>query len=194
MNPWDEMADIFGSPWDAAKIPECAADNILIAWPSMLSGIRKQFGRRTGLDILDFGCGGGHFCRQLHALGHGVTGYEQAEMLLQAARINVPREVKITASEAVLDPLGRYDLITAIMVIQFVLDIEPLLQRLLATVNPGGLLLYSVFNPRFTFHLAAEQVTFTGLQQKSDTGFMELKQRGPGCPSSSAQKPMTGRY
>ena len=44
MGQWDRLVDIFGCRWDEENIPACAADNMLIAWPSLIAGIQHHFG------------------------------------------------------------------------------------------------------------------------------------------------------
>lgn len=175
MEEWGRLVDIFGCRWDEGNIPACAADNMLIAWPSLIVGIQHHFGRVSGLAVLDYGCGGGLFCRKLHTLGNSVVGYEPTAGLREAAQRNVPGEVVISDSTVVLEPPAAYELITAVMVLQFVAEIEPLLMRLASLLRPGGLLLTAVFNPQFVDRQVSDNLLFSEYSRERQAGFMILQ-------------------
>ena len=149
MSQWDQLTDIFGCTWNDDTIPAAAADNICMAWPSILACIDKAFPNPARLHALDFGCGGGLFCRRLFDLGFEVTGYDESDELIKIARANTPPEVTITNSSTTVARQGKYDVITAIMVFQFIDDIESTLRNLVSLLTPSGLILYAVFNPDF---------------------------------------------
>lgn len=176
------MADIFGCSWDEETIPECAADNICIAWPSLFAGIDKGFSGEISGKALDFGCGGGLLCRRLHAMGFSVTGFDQSEALLKKAGANTQAGLRLTGSASELARNGPYDLITSVMVLQFIEDIEATIDTLTALLKPGGLIIYAVFNPGFLKANSGSDV-FTGFSD-GRTGFMELK-KGVSIPVHS---------
>lgn len=147
-NQWNEVADIFGCTGNGKDIPETVADNILVAWPSIINGIEQTLSGRNNLTALDFGCGGGLFCQKLHTMGYQVTGYEPSIALANAARANVPQEVNISHSRDVLTS-NHYDLISAIMVMQFIENIEEVIARLANAVAMDGVIVSAVFNPAF---------------------------------------------
>lgn len=174
MNHWNQLTDIFGCNWNEDTIPECAADNICIAWPSIINGIEKAFNKPAGLNALDFGCGGGLFCKRLHEMGFEVTGYDESEELIKKARINAPPEVTITNSSTITTQNGRYNLITSLMVFQFIEDIDSTIKNIISLLEPNALVIYAVFNPEFIKENSGNSV-FTGFT-KNQTGHMELKQ------------------
>lgn len=173
MNQWNQLTDIFGCNRNNESIPECAADNICIAWPSILRCIKKEFDSTARQKVLDFGCGGGLFCCELFKLGFEVTGYDQSDKLVKAAQVNTPEEITITASHIIAALNGKYDLITAIMVLQFVEDIESTISNLLSILEPNGLFVYAVFNPKF-IEANLDNSIFIGFKNEP-TGYMELK-------------------
>lgn len=173
INPWNRLADIFGCPSEEGSIPACAADNICIAWPSIVDCIAGVFKEPRHLKALDFGCGGGMFCRRLHELGFDVTGYDEADELVKTAINYVPEEVTITSSNAIWAQKARYHLITSIMVLQFIEDIAATASRLLSLLQPGGLIVHAVFNPDFVKDNLKQHV-FKGFANHR-SGFMELK-------------------
>ena len=174
MNQWNQLADTFGCAWDENIIPECAADNICIAWPSILKCIEKEIPESDGLKALDFGCGGGLFCRKLSQQGFKVTGYDQSTELVVSAKRNTPNEVIITSSTSVMVQNGAYDLISSIMVLQFIKDIEPVIDSILSVLNPNGLVLFAVFNPKFVDDNSNGSV-FSDFEDYR-AGYMELKE------------------
>lgn len=174
MNQWNQLTDVFGCKRDKESIPECAADNICIAWPSITSCINNTFDKITRQKALDFGCGGGAFCSELCEMGFEVTGYDQSEELAKAAQANTPKEVTITDSSSIAAQKGKYDLITSVMVLQFVEDIEATIMDILSLLEPGGLFVYAVFNPAFIEENLHNSI-FTGFQE-NQTGYMELKE------------------
>lgn len=177
MNPWDKLSNIFGDYAIGNDIPEGMADNILIAWPSILGFVNQHFGRLDHLEVLDFGCGGGHFCRRMHELGSNVTGYDTSQQLVKIARKNLAQDIAITDSDRILSEGRSYDLITSIMVFQFIPDAESVIPCLLNLLKSGGCLVYAVFNPEFVKSLFKISKIFYCLEEKPEiTATMRLKQ------------------
>ena len=187
MNQWNQLTDVFGCKWTEDAIPECAADNICIAWPSIIHCIEKVFDKPSRLKALDFGCGGGLFCRKLHEMGFAVTGYDESEDLVEAARVNIPEGVTVTNSATLAAQRGRYDLITSIMVLQFVEDIDPAVEKIISLLKPDGLLVHAVFNPEFIEENSGNPV-FTGFED-GRAGYMELRKgvRIPVCNRTGSE-------
>ncbi|HIJ90808.1 MAG: class I SAM-dependent methyltransferase [Desulfobulbaceae bacterium] len=173
MNQWNQLVDIFCCKCHEDTIPECAADNICIAWPSIIKCINVFLENQTRLKALDFGCGGGLFCKKLHEMGFEVTGYDESEELIKAAHGNTPQEVVITNSSTLATTRGKYDLITSIMVFQFIADIDATIKKIVSLLKPNGLLVYAVFNPTFIEENSNNHV-FTGFTNNR-SGYMELQ-------------------
>lgn len=174
MNQWDQLAGIFGGAWDENKIPEYAADNICIAWPSILKCINKEIPESDGYKALDFGCGGGLFCTKLSEKGFKVTGYDQSVELVDSAKRNTSSDVIVTSSNSVMVENGEYDLISSIMVLQFIKDIEQIIDSILSVLNPKGLVVFAVFNPKF-IEDNSRSGAFSSFENYQ-TGYMELKE------------------
>lgn len=170
---WNQLSDIFSCTCEDESIPECAADNICIAWPSIKKCIKNGFENRARPKVLDFGCGGGLFCKELYRMGFDVTGYDPSEELAKAAQFNTPPEVTVTDSATIAAQNGKYNIITSIMVLQFIDDIESTISNILSLLEPGGLVVYAVFNPSFIEANLIDSI-FTGFD-KSQMGYMELK-------------------
>jgi len=177
MNPWDKLSNIFGDYTIGNDVPEGIADNILIAWPCILAFVNQYFGRLDRLEVLDFGCGGGHFCRRMHELGSNVTGYDTSQELVRIAQKNLPRDIVITDSDKILSEGKSYDLITSIMVFQFIPDVEKIIPRLLNLLKAEGCLIYAVFNPEFVKSLFKIAKIFYCLKENTEiTATMKLEE------------------
>ena len=62
---WDKLANKFNTHKDD-EIDPGAADNIVIAWPVILSEINKNF-KQNNNEVLDYGCGTGGFSNKLNS-------------------------------------------------------------------------------------------------------------------------------
>jgi len=54
-NEWDKLSDSFNTHGELSKVKSEVADNILIAWPSILKGIQLIQQNGTHLHALDYG-------------------------------------------------------------------------------------------------------------------------------------------
>lgn len=93
--------------------------------------------------VLDVACGAGRHVRWLHALGHAVTGVDRSqEALAPLATLQPPVETVCADIESGPWPLaGRQ--FGAVIVTNYLW--RPLLPTLIASVAPGGVLLYETF-------------------------------------------------
>ncbi|MCA1654405.1 MAG: bifunctional 2-polyprenyl-6-hydroxyphenol methylase/3-demethylubiquinol 3-O-methyltransferase UbiG [Sphingomicrobium sp.] len=102
----------------------------------------------AGKNALDVGCGAGLLAEPLARMGASVTGIDAAPELVAAARdhaaaqaLNIDyRAVPVEALE------GRYDLVTAMEVVEHVADPGAFVVTLAERLAPGGLLILSTPN------------------------------------------------
>lgn len=147
-NPWNILSDYFDTYKNEKDIPSGVADNILIGWPPILNLINTIFPQKIGKRSLDFGCGTGGFCHTLHSLGFTVTGIDPApEMIKIAIAHSNPTITYMVGDASLLKDMSPFTVITSIMVLQFIPAIEPALKDLVAALEPGGILVFEVFNP-----------------------------------------------
>ena len=102
----------------------------------------------AGKSALDVGCGAGLLCEPLARLGAQVTGVDAAPELIaaaidHAARQGLAIDYRACGVEAVND---RFDLVTAMEVIEHVADPQTFLSSLADRLAPGGLLILSTPN------------------------------------------------
>jgi 2-polyprenyl-3-methyl-5-hydroxy-6-metoxy-1,4-benzoquinol methylase len=149
-NPWDRLSDYFDTSKDQKEIPAGAADNILIAWPVFFRFIADHVPDLSGKRVLDYGCGAGSFAHRLRSYGCHVTAIDSAStMIAKAARAYGEGVEFRVGGSALLQQLPPFSLITSIMALQFVVDIESLLADFAAALDTSGSLVFAVHNPAF---------------------------------------------
>jgi 2-polyprenyl-3-methyl-5-hydroxy-6-metoxy-1,4-benzoquinol methylase len=147
-NPWDALSDFFDTSKSDEEIPAGAADNILIAWPVVFRFLDSAAPEAAGKRALDFGCGGGGFAHALHERGYEVTGIDPSPAMIERARAAYGQEVEFRVGDATLfRGLAPFSVITSIMALQFVADIERAMGELAAALEPGGHLVFAVHHP-----------------------------------------------
>jgi 2-polyprenyl-3-methyl-5-hydroxy-6-metoxy-1,4-benzoquinol methylase len=149
--------------WDAlAPKPKIAAsetdppkqwydvDNILLAEPVIIEYLAAHTASPADSRLLDFGCGDGQFTSRLHELGYKAEGIDPSPSMIAAAQDKYSETLPFTIGGfESLPNEATYDSITAVMVMQFIPDVKPVMQRLAAALKPGGSLVVAAFNPEF---------------------------------------------
>jgi SAM-dependent methyltransferase len=149
-NPWDRLSDYFDTSKDEGEIPAGAADNILIAWPVFFGFIAAHMSTLRGTRVLDYGCGAGSFTYRLGTYGYLVTGIDSSSAMIANATRTYGDTVDFRVGDAaLLRELPPFALITSIMALQFVADIEPLLADFAAALETEGHLIFAVHNPAY---------------------------------------------
>lgn len=149
-NPWDRLSDYFDTSKDEDEIPAGAADNILIAWPVFFRFIADHVPKLRDTRVLDYSCGAGSFAHRLRAYGCHVTGIDPSSAMIANATRAYGDAVDFRVGDAaLLRELPPFALITSIMALQFVADIEPLLADFAAALDTDGHLIFAVHNPAY---------------------------------------------
>ena len=102
----------------------------------------------AGKAALDVGCGAGLLAEPLARLGASVTAVDAAPEVIEAARAHAAAQglaidYRVGGVEALE---GEYDLVTAMEVIEHVVDPQAFVRDLSARLAPGGLLMLSTPN------------------------------------------------
>ena len=128
-----------------------------LAWLS--ATIAGHFGRDVkaggpplaGLTLLDVGCGGGLAAEPLARLGADVTGLDPAEPSIAVARAHAEATgARLAYRAGTVDDLvaegARFDVVTALEVVEHVADLRAFVAASASLVKPGGLILLSTLN------------------------------------------------
>lgn len=146
---WDTLSGNFDTQKDSHDIDFQAADNILIAWPRALDFIRRNTPKtKQNPKALDYGCGTGGFAKKLQKIGFTVLGMDSSQEMINVAMRQLQENVRfIFGDMQTVLAQGKFDLITAMMVFQFIENYEETLRSLVTCMEDKGLLALTVFNP-----------------------------------------------
>ncbi|MFW2351302.1 bifunctional 2-polyprenyl-6-hydroxyphenol methylase/3-demethylubiquinol 3-O-methyltransferase UbiG [Qipengyuania sp.] len=103
----------------------------------------------AGKSALDVGCGAGLLCEPLARLGAEVTGVDAAPENVAAAALHAEGaglDIRYMAGEIGDLDIGRFDLVTAMEVIEHVADKRAFVAALAARLAPDGLMVLSTPN------------------------------------------------
>lgn len=162
-NIWDILGkSSFNTHVKEDEIDPRAADNILIAWPPILKLIQSQFPPSKEIKALDYGCGVGGFCNRLNEIGYKVTGLDASEGMIDTAKKNSPSEITYLQSDQTIIPtLGKFNIITTIMTLQFIENIEKVFKTLSNALVKGGILVIVDFNREHVKECLKTKISFT---------------------------------
>lgn len=95
------------------------------SWPVIINCIRQNVTPSSVSRALDFGCGVGLFCRKLNELGFSVIGIDSSVSMIERATQAHSDSAKFKIGNDDLVPsLGTFKLITSLMTLQFIKNIE----------------------------------------------------------------------
>jgi 2-polyprenyl-3-methyl-5-hydroxy-6-metoxy-1,4-benzoquinol methylase len=96
---------------------------------------------REGSRLVDLGCGGGQLCIHAAHLGWSVVGVDNAPGMIEESRANAG-ELEIEWRVAAYDesglPAGAFDAVTAMGLIEYLPDDDPLFAEAARLLRPGG--------------------------------------------------------
>lgn len=102
-------------------------------------------------ELLDVGCGTGHWARFFSERGFAVAGIDVSPAMIRVARAKGVPGASFTIADAHELPFdyGRFDVAVAITTLEFVKDPQVVLREMIrCTRRPGGLVLVAVLNAR----------------------------------------------
>ncbi|MFE3864847.1 class I SAM-dependent methyltransferase [Streptomyces goshikiensis] len=148
----DQYAALAGS---YGQTEETAIHKYVVA-PTFL----RELGPVDGARVLDLACGTGIFTRLLLSSGaHQVVGVDVSVPMIEAARgqqkAGDPRIEYRVDDVATMAPLGEFDVVTAVFLLNYAPDrrrLDAMCRTVAAHLRPGGRFAAVVPNPDFDFH------------------------------------------
>ncbi len=109
-----------------------------------------------GLRVLDVGCGTGSWAGELGRLGARVWGVDRSPAMIEAARRKATRQggnggsVEFLVGDARRLPFSdaRFDLVTALLMLEWSEDPEMVMREAARVTRPGGRVLVAILNRR----------------------------------------------
>jgi 2-polyprenyl-6-hydroxyphenyl methylase/3-demethylubiquinone-9 3-methyltransferase len=103
------------------------------------------------LSILDVGCGGGLLCEPMARLGAAVTGLDASGEAIEAARAHAAQsglkiDYRAGSAEDFVRAGKKFDVVTALEILEHVADIDSLLRSVASLLKPGGIAIFSTVN------------------------------------------------
>ncbi len=133
--------------WSGPMRPLHMMNPVRAGW--ITSRIAAKFGGCAGVKLLDIGCGAGLLAESLAKAGCEVLGLDASAEAIEAARAHaqpqaLPLTYQVGSAEA-LDGV-KFQVITALEVIEHVTDPAAFIGTLAKLLEPGGLLFFSTLN------------------------------------------------
>ncbi len=137
--------------------PLHAMNPLRVGWID--TAIKARFA--APVHLLDVGCGAGLAAEALAKLGHDVTGIDAATDIIAAAKAHalgqsLPLAYRVSTAEALHEEGARFDVVTALEVIEHVADPRQFVATLSNLLAPGGLLVLSTLNRTRRAYLTAK--------------------------------------
>lgn len=112
------------------------------------------------INFLDVGCGGGILCEPLARLGGNVTGIDASAPAIKAAACHAAEsgldiEYLCETAENLVKKKKRYDVVTALEIIEHADNPAEFVKTLSGLIKPGGLLFISTVNRTVLSYAAA---------------------------------------
>ncbi|KAJ7549630.1 hypothetical protein O6H91_07G060900 [Diphasiastrum complanatum] len=106
-----------------------------------------------GLNVIDVGCGGGLLCEPLARMGAQVTGIDAVEKNIIVASLHAAKDpltssinYSCSTAEQLVQEQQRFDVVTALEVIEHVADPKEFCSSLTSLLKPDGVVVISTIN------------------------------------------------
>jgi SAM-dependent methyltransferase len=153
-NPWLDYKEIYSEAYYSGRGADRFVDYVFelhnprktvrqYEWRGIVEVVRSCVPLRSDIRWLDFGCGNGGLVR--HCREHlpcSVWGYEEGWIRDKASSLGIPFMTRDALDSAV----GTFDIVTAIEVLEHLVDPLNELRRIRSLLKPGGLLFITTGN------------------------------------------------
>ncbi len=129
---------------------------VRLGWLKAEAGLAFGRDRRdpkalAGLTALDIGCGAGILSEPLARMGARVTGVDPSADVIAAAKAHAADsgltiDYRASTVEEIVASGDRFDIVTALEVVEHVTDVSAFVASAAAAVKPDGLLVFSTIN------------------------------------------------
>jgi len=159
---WGEVIEKF-TPSANKETPSLGDDNFYAVWSILDNLIVNKFGNwKHKRSVLDFGCGVGTLANRLGCSGWNVVACDPSKQMIMKAKIQIQNpNIKILCGgiDCVIDS-GPFNLITAVMVFQFIENIEETIKPLFNELCEGGIILIAVHHPKHFLKCIQNKIKF----------------------------------
>lgn len=112
---------------------------------------RKSSAAYEGLRFLDVGCGAGLLAEPIRRLGADVVAIDPSDTNIDIARHHAAQsglsiDYRATTAEALADTTERFDVVTALEVVEHVTDVSAFVGACAGLVRPGGVMIAATIN------------------------------------------------
>jgi len=141
ISQFDKIANKYES-WYEDPVNACMDRQEKDAVKEALEGVGSH------CELLDVGCGTGHWSRFFHELNFQVTGLDISGNMLEAAKEKGPAEIRYIGGDAHRLPFEdeSFKVCSAITSLEFVEKPEIMLREMWRVVQPGGRIVLGVLN------------------------------------------------
>ena len=159
---WDNLSEHFNTYTPQANLGVLA--NIEQTW-EVLEPFLKSISEKQS-KFLDFGCGTGALCNKVSSNNITPIGYDPSEKMIKVAQENSPNKLKyISGSLESIVKHAPYDLITALMVLQFLENINESIENIVSSLKPKAIFWFTVHNEEYVFSKNNSYTKFTNLKK-----------------------------
>lgn len=182
---WDNVASCFQRPVQDSEDYMPGKENYKIVYPILCDVINSHLSKRKHTDyrVCDFGCGTGILAEQLYQMQFQTFACDYSNQMIAHARSSTKGGVIYdVGSYDFLQEHSPFDLITAIMVFQFIADFDTTANFLKKCLTKEGILFFAVHNSDYVYECARHKVKFHKLKNLSsrrlaETGEIQIKQQ-----------------
>lgn len=172
---WDRVASNFRPKTSCNSIYAPGADNFNAVWPILYQVICRWQPKNTGYRVCDFGCGTGILAEQLDRLKFRTYACDISQNMIAQARLlsrgNVVYEI---GGYDFVNKYSPFQLITAIMVFQFIENLDTLINTLAHCLVKDGLLFFAVHNMEYVRECEGYGLKFRGVDNKTVPAIGEI--------------------